>query len=176
MSVNEARVFKHTNVFMKSLFASFIAGLALIAAIAALIASLSDRNLQPVSAEKHYEVAPAMGDMQRFVEKLYFAGQARNWELANFYLHEIEETADEIIRANVFDEGVAVSAFLKTMLPPAIEATEEAIKAQDSRQFASRYEGLITSCNACHQSTKHGFVKITVPRQPTYQNQNFATD
>ena len=115
-----------------------------------------------------------MGNMQRFVEKLYFAGQASNWELADFYVHEIEEAMEGIIAANVIDEGVPVSSFMKTMLPSAVMSMEEAVKARDTRQFMTRYDGLVSSCNACHLSTKHGFVKIVIPKQPTYQNQSFG--
>jgi len=124
-------------------------------------------------AEIIEELAPAMGDMQRFAEKLYFAGQAGNWPLADFYLHEIEETVEKVIKSNIVDEGVPVSSFMKTMFPPSVEGIKGPVKARDAAQFAARYEGLISSCNACHQATQHGFVKITVPRQPTYENQDF---
>lgn len=153
---------------------TILSALALALAAAALLNSLFQRDGRPRAEPESYELAPAMGDMQRFAEKLYFAGQARNWELAEFYLHEIEETSEEIIAAGVVDEGVAVSSFMKAMLPPSIATAKESLKARDSAQFLSSYEGLLSSCNACHQSAKHGFVKIIVPRQPTYQNQDFS--
>jgi cytochrome c553 len=159
---------KPATSFVLALVAIFVAGAALVVALS----SRADRGGK--TGPETYELAPAMGHMQRFAEKLYFAGQANNWPLADFYLHEIEESAEEIIQAGVVDEGVAVSSFLKAMLPPALAGVKEAVQKKDRQQFLSRYEGLVASCNACHQSTKHGFVRITVPRQPTYQNQDFA--
>jgi hypothetical protein len=139
----------------------------------ALIALLVSGPKSGRAEAEDYPIGQTMGDMQRFAEKLYFAGEARNWHLAAFYLHEIEETSEEIINANVVDEGVAVSSFMRQMFPPAIARMQEALRTQQPDQFRPAYESMLVSCNACHQSTGHAFVKIIVPTQPTYQNQDF---
>ncbi len=157
---------------MKSSAATILAGLAFLLSLVALVVAWQ-KGGSGAAEEKRYEVAPAMGDMQRFAEKLYFAGAAGNWPLADFYLHEIEETTAEIIKENVVDEGVPVGAFMRTMFPPSLEGVEGAIRARNAQQFAPAYEAMLSSCNACHQSTGHGFVKITTPRQMTYENQDY---
>ena len=156
---------------------SLLAVLASIVAAVALFIALDTRKAarpEVLAEPQEFELGAAMGNMQRFTEKLYFAGQAGNWALADFYLHEINEITETIIKAKVVDEGVAVGEFMKGMLPPSIASVQEAIQSRDATQFMSRYEGLLTSCNACHTSTKHAFVKIVVPKEPTYQNQNFS--
>ena len=148
----------------------------IVAAIALVIALDAKKAARPkvVADPKDFELGAAMGNMQRFTEKLHFAGQAGNWALADFYLHEIDEMAETIIEAKVVDEGVKVGELMKAMLPPSIASVQEAIQSRDPAEFASRYEGLLSSCNACHTSTRHAFVKIVVPKEPTYQNQDFS--
>jgi hypothetical protein len=148
----------------------------IVAAIALVIALEAKKAARPevVADPEDFQLGAAMGNMQRFAEKLHFAGQAGNWALADFYLHEIDEMAETIIEARVVDEGVKVGELMKAMLPPSIASVQEAIQSRDPAQFASRYEGLLSSCNACHTSTRHAFVKIVVPKEPTYQNQDFS--
>ncbi len=153
-----------------AVLALLLAGFALFTALDAKKAPSPEKAADP----EDFKLGAAMGNMQRFTEKLHFAGQAGNWELADFYLHEIEETTEEIVDAKVVDEGVAVGELMKAMLPPSIESVKEAIQSRDVAQFSSRYEGLVSSCNACHTSAKHGFVKIVVPKTPTYQSQDFS--
>jgi len=156
---------------------SLLAVLGLVVGAIALVTALDARKAtrpQVLADPEDFALGAAMGDMQRFTEKLYFAGQAGNWALADFYLHEIDEMAEAIIKAKVVDEGVAVGESMKAMLPPSLASVREAIQSRDAAQFASRYEGLLTSCNACHATTRHAFVKIVVPKAPTYQNQDFS--
>ena len=133
-----------------------------------------EARLQALEQPKHFPLGEAMGYLQRYAEKLYFAGQAQNWELADFYLHEVTETSDDIIGANIADEGVEVSKLMATILPPAEKGLQEAVAAKDSGRFRTRYAALVAACNACHQDTKHGFMKITIPERPSVTNQSFA--
>jgi hypothetical protein len=157
------------------ILALVLAGVALWSAVAT--SHRADRLEARVAAleqPKPYPLGEQMGYLQRYVEKLYFAGQARNWELADFYAHEVGETADDIMAAKIVDEGVEVSQLMATMLPPAEQGVQEAVQAKDPALFQSRYAALVSTCNACHQDAKHGFMKITVPERPSVTNQSFA--
>jgi hypothetical protein len=123
---------------------------------------------------KPYPLGEQMGYLQRYVEKLYFAGQARNWELADFYAGEVGETEDDIMGARVVKDGVEVSKLMATVLPPAERAVEDAVRAKDAPAFQTRYEALVNACNACHLDAKHGFMKITIPERPSVTNQSFS--
>ncbi len=157
---------------MKSSASLIVAVVALAMAATALVLTLGRAPQDEGSAEP-YEVAVAMGRLQRFAEKLYFSGTAENWPLADFYLHEIEETSDEVIRAGAMDEGVAVSAYMRTMFPPALAEMKKALQTRQVEPFNRAYEGLLLSCNACHQSTGHGYVRLKAPAAPSYPSQEF---
>jgi hypothetical protein len=124
---------------------------------------------------KGYPLGEMMGYIQRYADKLWYAGGAGNWELAKFYQDEIAETVEDIVAAQVVDEGVEVSRQLHALLPPALGAVGQAVTARDPALFRSRYESMVTTCNACHQATKHPFIQVAVPAgPPAHWNQRFA--
>jgi hypothetical protein len=126
------------------------------------------------TAEAEYELADPMAAMQRFADKLYFAGLAGNWPLAAFYLHELEEKAEEILQQNLVEEGVPVNPLITSMLRPALVNLDKAVEQGDELLFRSRYEQLVASCNACHEATAHRFIRMTVPERSMFQNQEFG--
>ena len=120
--------------------------------------------LEAALADESPEVGIAMAWIQRWTDKLGRAADAGHWELAGFYLHEIEETADELIAAGVIEEdGTNISELMKTMLMPAVESLEEAVAAQDLGPFVTHYTTFINTCNDCHVAAKHPFIKVTHP-------------
>ena len=124
---------------------------------------------------KSYPLGEMMGYMQRYADKLWFAGDAGNWELAKFYHDEIAETAADIAAAHVVDEGIENSRQLQTMLPPAVTGVEQAITTRDNALFRARYETLLATCNTCHQETKHAFIRVALPAgPPVHWNQQFS--
>ena len=135
-----------------------------------------EERVKALEQPKPYPLGEQMGYLQRYVEKLYFAGQAQNWELADFYAREVDETVEDIMSAKVVKEGVEVSKLMTTMLPPAEQGLQEAVQARDPALFQTRYEALVDTCNACHQEAKHGFMKITIPDRPSVTNQSFAPE
>lgn len=123
--------------------------------------------------EEEIQLVIEMSHLQRFAEKLHFAGINENWELAKFYHHEIEETAEKIIKANIDEEGLNFSLLVKSMLVPTLIEVERAVEKNNLEIFNNAYETMIKSCNNCHTSTNHGYIKIITPEKPTYQNQLF---
>lgn len=145
------------------------------------------KNAEPVAKEvqkeekiiekeikKEVELAVLMGYQQRYLEKLYFAGINANWPLADFYHHELEETLEDIIEGDIEEDGYNVSGLSKAMLLPAVEALENSIKNKDEKDFVTKYNAVVNSCNACHTATKHGFIKIIVPKESSFKNQDFS--
>jgi hypothetical protein len=132
-------------------------------AAAALLLTLATGCGRGELPAEEIELAKSMAWMQTWTDKAGRAGAAENWELADFYLHELEEAAEELIDARVVYEGHKVGELVKTMLEPAIESLEGAVKAKDPVLFAERYTTLIATCNACHVTTEHGYVRIAAP-------------
>lgn len=131
-------------------------------------------NKQEDEEDEHYELAKAMGYLQTFSHKLYLAGENENWELSEFYAHEIEETIEEIEKAKVVDEGYDISKLVGTMTNPSFEKVEKSIYEKDVKAFTDSYKLLVQSCNACHQTTKHQFIKIDIPKNKGIFNQDFG--
>jgi len=122
-----------------------------------------------------YPLGENMGYMQRYAEKLWYAGEAGNWALAGFYRDEIAETQEGIVRAHVTADGIDVSRRLSAMLPPSVEAVGRAVAARDPAQFRQSYQAMVDTCNACHAASQHGFIRIAVPAgAPVHWNQSFA--
>lgn len=120
------------------------------------------------------ELAVFMGRMQRFSDKLYFSGKNQNWELAKFYLHELEETSEEVEKANIVEDGHDISKLIGAMLGTTVEATEKSVLNNPSvEKFEENYRAMVAGCNNCHKATDHGFIQISIPKQPTYGNQLF---
>lgn len=171
---------------MKNSIAVFIALTALFAAIFAFIkwdqtkknnALLEERlaklesNLN--SGEEHVELAVYMQRMQYYANKLYFAGQANNPELTEFYLHELEETMEELLEGNPMEDGVPISNQLRTYGKEQAELFYNHIVNHGLNEFSDRYTSLINSCNSCHVVLDHDFIKIEVPLTPIADNQSY---
>ncbi len=134
--------------------------------------ALTSCGQSTVAEEEEYPLAEKMSYYQRYAQKLGLAGEQQNWELADFYLHELHEISEELIEEQVKYEEYEIGNLVKKMLEPAIEGAEKAIENKDSVLFKTNYKMLINNCNACHTATKHEFIKVTIPKSNPY-NQNF---
>ena len=115
-----------------------------------------------------------MNNLQRHANKLWFAGNAENWELAAFYVEELEESMDAVVKANVVEDGIALTPLMKNMGLISIDGLEKAIEKKDVKSFITAYDLLISNCNSCHHSSNHSFIKIKRPETPVYDNQVYG--
>jgi hypothetical protein len=120
------------------------------------------------------ELANEMGAMQRHINKLWFAGINNNWELSQFYVHEIEESMEKIELANVYEDGIALSPLIRNLGLKSLEPLKVAIEKKDTQDFEAYYDLLVTNCNNCHNTVKHGFIKIQRPTKPVFDNQVYS--
>lgn len=123
--------------------------------------------------DEGYPVLETMGYYQRFSHKLWLAGSNANWELADFYTHELEEVTEQLIESNLIHDDYNLSNLSESMLLPKIEQVEKAIRQKDQVLFLENYELMVSSCNLCHQATQHAFIKILMPNDSTVFNQSF---
>ena len=115
-------------------------------------------------------LAVRMAWMQTYLHKLDLSVQAGNRKLADLYLHELEEVAEETAEAVESYEGAPVGKLVETLLLPAIETAES--RLEDNPSDREAVAGLIETCNQCHQSTDHGEIRI-VPATVNPYNQDF---
>jgi hypothetical protein len=116
---------------------------------------------------------PRLGDIMNSIQsrhiKLWFAGMARNWELAEYELSQIESG---LMEAAVLYKGIPATN-VTTMAEP-VRSITDAIEAKDSKRFAKAVGELTDGCNACHQSIGRGFIVIQAPTASPFSNQSFA--
>ncbi len=105
---------------------------------------------------------------------LWFAGDAENWPLADYMVHELEELVEEIEELHPVYREVQVAALLGEMTHPAVEALEDAVEEEDRTAFAEGYDQLTAACNACHVASDRGALVIQRPTAPPLTNLRFS--
>jgi len=110
-----------------------------------------------------------MGTIQTHHAKLWFAGINKNWQLAEFELHEISETIEDLEKYQKDrKETQALS-----MIFPFIETTKQAVVNKDSTLFVTEYSRLTQACNTCHKDTNYEYICIKNPVKSSFSNQDF---
>jgi hypothetical protein len=146
----------------------------LYAIVAIILLGCNSQKTTEVSWEKEeeYPLLETMAYYQRFSHKLWLAGANENWELAEFYNHELEEVTETFIQSEVLHEGQNLSALAKEMMLPAVEQMDKSID-DEGLNFVENYQALVTSCNACHAMSDHGYIRIKLPDSTHNFNQVF---
>jgi hypothetical protein len=117
-----------------------------------------------------------MVEMQHRHAALWFAGDAGNWGLADYMIHELEELVEEMEEINPVYREVQVAELLQEMTVPAIEGMEDAVEAEDRAAFAQAYDQLITACNACHVASDRAAIVMQRPVEPPLTNLRYAPE
>jgi len=106
--------------------------------------------------------------------KLWLAGNARNWDLADYQIDELKEGLEDAAKDIPDYKGVPVGRMIDDLMMPPIAEIESAIKARDGAKFAAAFDKLTAACNACHQGSNRGFIVIQRPAASSFPNQSFA--
>ncbi len=150
---------------MKPIFAVLMA----VAVLSTLQASAQEASTPPGPASEPYQ--PGLGEIMALQQmrhiKLWFAGRAGNWPLADYEIDELKEGFDEVdqrLGGDMVEK--AVGAQLATL--------EKTVTAKDGAAFARAFDKLTAGCNSCHQALDHAFIVIQRPTSLPYSNQSFA--
>ncbi len=119
---------------------------------------------------------PAMAELMTHIQahhsRLWFAGQAGNWALADHQVQGLKAALDKA--AKNYDKWEDVPKPLTMLIPlitgAEIEKLRAAIRVADKPQFTSSFEKLTKDCNTCHQATGREFIVIQTPTAPGYTN------
>ncbi len=120
------------------------------------------------------DVVAVMGRLQIYMNKLYFAGKEENKALYQFYLNELREGMTEVEHANVSMDGVSVSENMTAFGLQSLKVIEKRVGEEGFKNFNEHYANVITACNSCHKISKKGFINITVPKTPIFDNQVYT--
>jgi hypothetical protein len=132
----------------------------------------NQRKIDSLESTIH-SLRPGLGEYMLSVQmhhnKLWYAGAARNWDLASF---EIDEIREQIEHASV---NCSDRPEIRTlpMLQPFIDSLDVVVKAKDSQKFQARFTAMTQVCNECHRMVHFEFIHIKIPDQPMFSNQEW---
>jgi hypothetical protein len=106
--------------------------------------------------------------------KLWLAGNAGNWELADYEIDELKEVLENAAKYVPDYKGSPVAKMIESIAMTPIEEVGNAIKAKDRVRFVTAYDKLTAACNSCHQSANRPFIVIQRPSGSAFPNQSFA--
>jgi hypothetical protein len=109
--------------------------------------------------------------------KLWLAGDAENWPLADYELQELEEGFDTVVIYHPTHEEspVAPKDAIPRMITEPLAELREAVKRKDGALFTERYDALTAACNNCHQAMNVGFNRVQRPQANPYPDQAFSS-
>ena len=142
-------------------------------ATAALALTVSLAHAQP---KEPY--TPGLGEIMTLQQmrhlKLWFAGQAGNWALADYELDELKEGYEDIVKYFPTKDEAPTGVMATAVIEREVADLNKAIAAKNAGQFVAAFDRLTNSCNACHQSSKKPFIVIQRPAANPYANQSFT--
>lgn len=83
-----------------------------------------------------------MGQIQMRHAKLWFAGKAKNWQLAAYELDEIKEAFEDAAKYQPNFKGQPIAAMIGPITARPITQLEKAIDAKDTVRFAKAFDSL----------------------------------
>jgi hypothetical protein len=113
-----------------------------------------------------------MSNVQLHHAKLWFAGINQNWELADFEIHEIKESLEDIQK---YQSEREESKAIPIIYPP-LDSVQSAVDKKNLNNFKSSFIALTNTCNSCHEAVKFEFNKVKVPDSPPFSNQGFKKE
>ena len=119
------------------------------------------------------ELGTTMIYMQRYSQKLGLAVEKRNKDLALFYLDELRETIDDIVKHFPEENGDPIADIANSVIVAPVKALGKPVSEGDWRQVDKGYREIINGCNNCHSLTGHAYIKIIVGRSKQIYNQEF---
>ena len=143
-----------------------------VAALRAEVAELKAAQANAV-APPAPELGQQMLELQIRHARLWQAGEARNWMLAQFQLAELRESLEGVVEQNGEHAALQpqrLADVLPALMDPALKQMQLAIDAHDGAAFDTAFDAVSASCTGCHASAEHGFLVIQRPRTPVLDN------
>lgn len=161
---------------------SIAVGLAVIVAMSASLVAAAQNAPGPQTQARPglviLDFKPAMDDLMTMLVqprhiRLYYAGQARNWQLAAFQINELRGALARIGRTIPNYRNINVDTAVASIFADRLAAVDAAVKAGDLAQFSAAYGEMTNACNDCHKGMEHPFLVIRVPEGGFFPDQEF---
>jgi len=144
---------------------------ALMAMALGLPAASAQDKPQPPAAAQEEPYQPGLGEFMALQQmrhiKLWFAGHAGNWPLADYEIGELNEGFEDV--GHLLGDDI-----VKQHVGAPLAALQKAVDDKNSAAFTAVYDKLTAGCNACHHDLDHAFIVIGRPTSLPYSDQSFA--
>jgi hypothetical protein len=110
-----------------------------------------------------------MMDVQYHWTQLYFAGQKKNWPLAQYWFNESRGHIQWLIRKsptirNAVDQtDVDIKGIFDGIDTSSLAMVKTAIEKKNLVEFNSAYKTMLESCYACHKSVGRPYIRPQIP-------------
>ncbi|MGA9342163.1 MAG: hypothetical protein WBV61_07490 [Rhodanobacteraceae bacterium] len=146
-------------------------------AMATDIAELKSRVAQLQARLAAPELGQQMLELQIRHDRLWWAGDAGNWNLAYYMTGELGEALQRIEETNGEARELQpqmLAKLMPSMMDPAVKQMQEALARKDKAAFEKAFDNLSASCTACHQVAGNTFLVIQRPSTPLLDNLRYA--
>ena len=109
-----------------------------------------------------------MVEVGMFAANLWFAGEKKNWPLADYYLNETRNRIRWEVHLNPGPKGadgnpVDMQSIFDGIDSGTLPKVKKAIEMKDSTQFAAEYKHLLEDCYSCHKAAARPYLRPMVP-------------
>lgn len=143
-------------------------------------AKVAALEVRLTTLEQHMS-APELGqqmlELQIRHDRLWWAGEAGNWNLAYYMIGELGETLRNIEASNGDAPELQpqkLSEVMPAKMNPGINTVQQALEQRDKAAFARAYDRLSAACNACHTEAGVEFLHIQRPKTLLLDNLRYA--
>jgi hypothetical protein len=105
--------------------------------------------------------------------KIWMAGHAGNWPLAEYEAKELRETFEDITTYQSVWNDFPIGKLAETNLMPPLDELDKTIKGKDQAGFKRAYDTVTAACNSCHQATSNTFIVVKTPVGTNFPDQEF---
>jgi len=135
-----------------------------------------DRLKTLVPSQSH-----GMADVGYHWTNLWFAGQQKNWPLAEFYFNETRQhilwtIRIRPIRKDEEQRDVDLKAIFDAVDATTLAAVKIAIAQKDLTKFSKAYKESLEGCYSCHKASSKPYLRPVVPKTPAQEIIDFAPD
>jgi len=132
-------------------------------------------------AELEQRTQPELGTQMLLLElrhdRLWWAGEAGNWNLAYYMAGEMGEAVQGIVETNgdaAELQPQKLSEVMPAMLNAPLKNLMDAIGSHDKAKFARAYDDLSAACTGCHRVAGNPMLVIQRPKTPLLDDLHYA--
>jgi hypothetical protein len=141
-------------------------------------------NAEPTMADvaRLKEITPPashpMVDVAVNTSLLWFAGEKKNWPLANYFLGETKNRIAWEVRLNPAPKSptgelVDMKGTADGINNGSLAELKKAIDGKDVMAFEASYKHLLEDCYSCHKNTNRPYLRPQIPTAPPFTIVNF---